>query len=63
MGIFTKDGRVTLANREATIAEGGVSRSAELADRAALRAFVAEHFGFDLPEVERLRVPLIPEWQ
>ncbi len=63
MGIFTKDGRVTVANREVTIAEGGVSRSAELADRAALRAFLVEHFGFDLPEVERLRVPLIPEWQ
>lgn len=63
MSIFTKDGRVTLANREATIVAGGVTRSAQLADRAALRAFLVEHFGFDLPEVERLRVPLIPDWQ
>ena len=34
----------------------------ELADRTALRELLAEHFGFDLPEVERLAVPAIPEW-
>ncbi len=28
----------------------------------ALRAFVSQHFGFDLPDIERLRVPAIPEW-
>jgi N-hydroxyarylamine O-acetyltransferase len=34
----------------------------QLADRRALRDLVIEHFGFDLPEIERLRVPSIPEW-
>jgi N-hydroxyarylamine O-acetyltransferase len=34
----------------------------ELADRTALRGLLAEHFGFDLPEVERLAVPAIPGW-
>jgi N-hydroxyarylamine O-acetyltransferase len=33
-----------------------------LADRSALRALLAEHFGFDIPEVETLLVPGIPEW-
>jgi len=28
-----------------------------------LRALLARHFGFDLPEIEQLRVPSIPEWQ
>jgi hypothetical protein len=27
-----------------------------------LEGLLAEHFGFDLPEVERLAVPAIPEW-
>ena len=31
--------------------------------RAALRALLVEHFGFDLPEVEQLRVPSIVEWE
>ena len=38
------------------------STSSQLADRVALRRLLAEHFGFDLPEVERLRVPSVPEW-
>jgi hypothetical protein len=28
-----------------------------------LRKLLNEYYGFDLPEVERLRVPSIPEWQ
>jgi len=36
--------------------------STQLADRAALRALLVEHFGFDLPEVLHLRVPSIPGW-
>jgi N-hydroxyarylamine O-acetyltransferase len=35
----------------------------ELADRTALRRLLADHFGFDLPEIERLAVPAIPEWR
>ncbi len=63
MSIFKKDGRVTVADRCVTITEHGSSRSTELADRAALRALLVAHFGFDLPEVDRLRVPAIPEWR
>jgi len=59
---FTEDGRVTVMNREATIVRGGQATTIELADRAELRALLARHFGFDLPEIERLRVPSIPEW-
>lgn len=57
-----RDGRVTVMNRDLTILRGNETRVTQLADRAALRALLVEHFGFDLPEVERLRVPSIPEW-
>ena len=60
---FTPDGRIAVMNREMTITRGTVSEKIELADRAALRALLAEHFGFDLAEVETMRVPSIPEWQ
>ncbi len=59
---ITPRGQVTVMNREATIDDGGTLRRVQLADRAALRRLVAEHFGFDLPEIERLRVPAVPEW-
>ena len=39
-----------------------VAEKYQLADRAALRRLVAGHFGFDLPEIDRLRVPSVPEW-
>lgn len=60
---LTDDGRVTAMNRDVTIWKGGVPHRSQLADRRALRALLAEHFGFDLPEVESLRVPMIPEWE
>ena len=59
---LTPAGRVTVMNRDVTIRDGDDSRSYQLADRLQLRSLLAEHFGFDLPEVERLRVPTIPEW-
>ncbi|MEA2737681.1 MAG: N-hydroxyarylamine O-acetyltransferase [Acetobacteraceae bacterium] len=59
----TPDGRVNVINRDVTIIRGGEARQTRLADRAALRALLLDHFGFDLPEVERLIVPAIPEWQ
>jgi N-hydroxyarylamine O-acetyltransferase len=59
---LTPDGRVTVVNRDVTIRHGDVSSSSQLADRTALRRLLAEYFGFDLPEVERLKVPSIPEW-
>jgi N-hydroxyarylamine O-acetyltransferase len=57
------DGRVSVMNRDLTMVEDGTTRSSVLADRAALREIVATHFGFDLPEIETLRVPTIPEWR
>ena len=62
MNIFTRDGRVSLMNQDFTIREGEVVSSGKLADRAALRSFIDQHFGFDFPDVEKLRVPFIPEW-
>jgi N-hydroxyarylamine O-acetyltransferase len=56
------DGRVTLHNRDVKITRGGAVVPSQLPDRAALRALLATHFGFDLEEVEALRVPTIPEW-
>jgi N-hydroxyarylamine O-acetyltransferase len=62
MRALTKNGRVTVMNRDVTIWRDGVPHASQLADRADLRALLAEHFGFDLPEVERIRVPAIAEW-
>jgi N-hydroxyarylamine O-acetyltransferase len=59
---FAPDGQVTIANREVTRVRHGATETLQLADRTALRAVVAEHFGFDLPELEAVRVPSIPEW-
>lgn len=59
---LTDDGSVAVMNRDVTLRRGGVSTTRQLTDRASLRALLVERFGFDLPEVERLRVPAIPEW-
>jgi N-hydroxyarylamine O-acetyltransferase len=59
----TPEGRVNVMNRNVTLLRGvDPSSVTELADRAALRSLLAEYFGFDLPEIERLAVPAIPEW-
>jgi N-hydroxyarylamine O-acetyltransferase len=55
-------GRVNVMNRGVTILRGADATSLELADRAALRSLLKEHFRFDLPEVEHMKVPAIPEW-
>jgi N-hydroxyarylamine O-acetyltransferase len=60
---LTPGGRVSVMNRDVTIRRGDAVETAQLADRAALRALLQRHFGFDLPEVETLRVPSIPEWR
>jgi N-hydroxyarylamine O-acetyltransferase len=60
---LTDDGRVGVMNRDVTIWRRGERESIQLADRKALRALLAQHFGFDLPEVEQLRVPSIPDWR
>jgi N-hydroxyarylamine O-acetyltransferase len=62
MHAFTAEGRVSLMNRDFSIRGGEVLLSGKLGDRAELRSFIAEHFGFDFPEVDRLRLPFIPEW-
>lgn len=59
---FKDDGRVSMMNRDLTIVTGDAIETSQLADRAALRQAVATHFGFDLPEIETLLVPTIPEW-
>lgn len=60
---LTDRGRVGVLNRDVTIREDGRSRSFELADRRALRALLADYFGFDLPDVDTLRVPAIEAWR
>ena len=59
---LTPDGRVSVMNRDVTVLRGAASEKRELADRAALRMLLVEHFGFDLPEAESVRVPAVPEW-
>jgi len=59
---LTPDGRVSVMNRDLTVSRGARVETTQLAGRAALRAVVAEHFGFDLPAIDSLRVPSIPEW-
>jgi N-hydroxyarylamine O-acetyltransferase len=62
MRALTSDGQVRVMNRDVTVWRANEPESTTLADRRALRALLATHFGFDLPEAERLRVPLVPEW-
>jgi len=59
---LTSDGAVAIMNRDMTRYRGGEASKSRIEDRPALRAVVAESFGFDLPEIERIRVPAIPEW-
>lgn len=59
---LTPDGRVSVMNRDVTVLRGAASEKRELADRTALRQLLVAHFGFDLPEAERLRVPTVAEW-
>ncbi len=62
LSALTPEGRVSLMNRDTTFWGARGPQKGQLANRAELRAFVARHFGFDLPELERLRVPTVPEW-
>jgi N-hydroxyarylamine O-acetyltransferase len=59
---LTPGGRTSVMNRDVTVVREGKTEQYQVADRRALRALLAEHFGFDLPDVEKLRVPMIPEW-
>jgi N-hydroxyarylamine O-acetyltransferase len=59
---LTPGGRTSVMNRDVTVVSAGKTEKYQLADRQALRALLAGHFGFDLPDVERLKVPMVPEW-
>jgi N-hydroxyarylamine O-acetyltransferase len=59
---FAPHGSVSMLNRDMTIRYAGGVEKSVIADRDALHALLAEHFGFDLPDVRRLRVPSVPEW-
>jgi N-hydroxyarylamine O-acetyltransferase len=59
---LTSNGRVTVMNRDVTVSSGAVLERTQLPDRAALRTLLARYFSIDLPEVERLRIPSVPEW-
>jgi N-hydroxyarylamine O-acetyltransferase len=59
---LTPGGRTSVMNRDVTVLDAGTTEKYQLADRRSLRALLVEHFGFDLPDVEQLRVPMIPEW-
>lgn len=63
MRALTADGRVTVANRDVNIRRDSVDETAQLADRTALRTLLSTYFGFDLPEVEHMTIPTIPEWR
>lgn len=58
----TASGRVNVMNRDITWVSGETETKAQLSDRPQLRALLAEHFGFDLPEAETMKVAAIPEW-
>ena len=59
---LTRSGRTSVMNRDVTVSSAGKTEKYQLADRRALRALLGEHFGFDLPDVEQLKVPMVPEW-
>ena len=59
----THEGRVNIMNQDVNIIRDGAGESVRLTDRKGLRALVAQHFGFDLPELETMRVDGVPEWQ
>lgn len=60
--VLTTGGRTSVMNRDVTVLCAGKTGKYRLADRQALRALLCEQFGFDLPEVEQLKVPMVPEW-
>jgi N-hydroxyarylamine O-acetyltransferase len=59
---LTQDGCITVMNRDVTLWRGRQAQTSQLADRHALRTLVQHYLGFDLPEIEQLRIPGIPEW-
>lgn len=60
---YTPYGRVGVMNRDVSEVRDGVRSARRLESRTELRALVAELMGVDLPELETLRVPCVPEWR
>ena len=58
----TKEGRINITNQDVNFIRDGALEPVRLPDRKALRQLVAEHFGFDLPELETMKVDGIPDW-
>jgi len=54
--------RVSMMNQDVTVRDASGQRTRTMANRTELRQLLIDHFGFDLPEVERLRVPSVPQW-
>ena len=59
---LTQTVRVSMMNQDVTVRDAGGQQKRVITDRADLRRLLIDHFGFDLPEVERLRVPSVPQW-
>ncbi|WP_291575779.1 arylamine N-acetyltransferase [Bradyrhizobium sp.] len=59
----TREGRVNVMNQGVHVIRNGVAEATQLEDRKALRSLVAQHFGFDLPQLETMRVDGVPGWQ
>lgn len=55
-------GRVSIMSSGVTLRRDGVTEASVLPDRAALRALVAQHFGFDLAALETMPVSAVPGW-
>jgi N-hydroxyarylamine O-acetyltransferase len=59
---LTQTLRVSMMNQDVTVRDASGQQKRTITDRADLRRLLIDHFGFDLPEVERLRVPSVPQW-
>jgi N-hydroxyarylamine O-acetyltransferase len=60
---ITQEGRINIMNQDVHIIRNGAAEPAHLADRKALRMLVAQYFGFDLPELEKMKVDGVPDWR
>jgi N-hydroxyarylamine O-acetyltransferase len=54
---------MSVMNRDVTVRTDSHVETFQLTDRSSLRNLVNEYLGFDLPEIENIRVLMIPEWQ
>jgi len=58
----TPDVRVSMMNQDVIVRDATGQHKRVITERADLRRLLIDYFGFDLPEVERLRVPSVPQW-